>query len=213
MDLPESEVAVKICGITREEDALAAIDAGADLLGFNTWADTKRHIDLVKNGAWIAALPVRKIVLTVNATPSELRALAQLPWIDALQLHGDEDAAYCRAAAALGKPIIKALRAESAAALQTADQFGTEHILLDAHVPRAYGGTGTRVSMDLVQQFIQLHPRLTLWLAGGLKSENVAAAVAIARPRVVDVSSGVEGESGQKDAAKMRDFVSAAKAR
>lgn len=213
MNLPKSEVAVKVCGITRAEDAFAAIDAGADLLGFNTWAGTKRHIDLEKNAGWIAALPVLRVALLVNATADELKRVAEYPWIDALQLHGDEDASYCRAAAALGKPIIKALRASSPGALAGADQFGTEHLLLDAHVPGAYGGTGSVVNLELVQEFSRRFPALTLWLAGGLKPENVAGAVLAARPRVVDVSSGVEKEPARKDAAKMRDFVAAAKGR
>jgi phosphoribosylanthranilate isomerase len=213
MDLPKTEVAVKICGITRAEDAHAAIEAGADLLGFNTWTGTKRHIDLDKNAEWLAALPILKIALLVNATPTELRKVAQFPWIDALQLHGDEDAAYCRAAAALGKPIIKALRASTSLSLRGADQFSTNHLLLDASVAGEYGGTGTRVNMELVREFAELHPRLTLWLAGGLRPENVAAAIREGRPRVVDVSSGVEGKDGRKDATKMRDFLAAAKAR
>jgi len=213
MDLPKTEIAVKICGITRAEDAHAAIEAGADLLGFNTWTGTKRHIDLEKNAEWLAALPALKIALLVNATPNELRKVAQFPWIDALQLHGDEDAAYCRAAAALGKPIIKALRASSSLSLRAADQFSTNHLLLDASVAGEYGGTGTRVNMELVRQFPEMHPHLTLWLAGGLRPENVTAAIREGRPRVVDVSSGVEGKDGRKDAAMMRDFVAAVKAR
>jgi phosphoribosylanthranilate isomerase len=213
MNLPEPGVAVKVCGITRRDDALAAIDAGVDLLGFNTWRGTKRHIDLPANADWIASLPIRKVALLVNATPDELREIAALPWIDALQLHGDEDSAYCRAAAALGKPIIKALRVNSRAGLAGADQFGVSHILLDACVPGAFGGTGSAVDLDLVRDFSGQFPQLTLWLAGGLKPENVAAAVNAARPRVVDVSSGVESAPGHKDAAKMRDFVAAAKGR
>jgi phosphoribosylanthranilate isomerase len=139
--------------------------------------------------------------------------VAKLPWIDAIQLHGDEDCIYCAAAAALGKPLIKALRASSNDALDGADRFGTEHILLDAHVAGAFGGTGARVDGDLVRRFSQQYPQLILWLAGGLKPENVSAAVAEYGPRVVDVSSGVESEPGRKDVAKMRAFTAAAKGR
>jgi phosphoribosylanthranilate isomerase len=213
MNLPKDEVAVKICGITRREDALAAIDSGADLLGFNTWRGTKRFIDLAENADWIATLPVMKVALLINATTSELEHVVSLPWIDAIQLHGDEDSAYCTAAAALGKPIIKALRATSSEALEGADRFSTEHILLDAHVPGAFGGTGSRVDGDLVRRFSRQFPKLTLWLAGGLKPENVGAAVAEYGPRVVDVSSGVESEPARKDVAKMRSFIAAAKGR
>src|SRR6478735_5112085 len=134
MKLPAHEVAVKICGITRESDAIAAIEAGADVLGFNTWQGTKRRIDLLANQAWVSQLPVLKVALLVNATPEEVREVAAFPWIDALQLHGDEDAAYCRIAASLGRPLIKAVRAANPAALADADGFSTDHVLLDAHV-------------------------------------------------------------------------------
>ena len=213
MNLPKEEVAVKVCGITRREDAFAAIDAGADLLGFNTWRGTKRYIDLAENAQWIASLPVLKVALLINAGLQDLEHIARLPWIDAIQLHGDEDAAYCAGAAALGKPIIKAVRAADVAGLRCADQFKTEHILLDARVPGAFGGTGTRVDPGLVRHFSRQFPQLTLWLAGGLMPENVRAVVAESGPRVVDVSSGVEREPGRKDPAKMRDFVAAAKGR
>ena len=213
MNLPKDKVAVKICGITRREDALAAIASGADLLGFNTWQGTKRHIDLAENAGWIADLPVLKVALLINATPSELETVASLPCINAIQLHGDEDANYCKIAASFGKPFIKALRASSPAALDGADRFNTEHILLDAHVAGSFGGTGSRVDGGLVREFSDRFPDLTLWLAGGLKPENVGAAVEEFRPRVVDVSSGVESEPARKDPAKMRDFISAANGR
>ena len=211
LNLPTNHVAVKICGITREEDALAAINAGADLLGFNTWPGTKRFLDLRQNAAWIAPLPVLKVALLVNATLEEARQVAELPWIDALQLHGDEDPAYCRAVQLMGRPLIKALRAPSIEALAGADQYSTDHLLIDAHVPGAYGGTGSAVNLEVARAFRDQYPKLTLWLAGGLKPENVAATVLAVRPRVVDVSSGVEFEPGRKDPTRMAGFVKAAK--
>lgn len=207
--LPAGRTAVKICGITNEDDARAAIEAGADVLGFNTWPGTKRRIVIEEHAAWIATLPVVKIALLVNATPAEMAATAALPFIDALQLHGDEDTAECARAAALGKPFVKAIRARDAAAFASADGFSTGHILLDAHVPGEFGGTGARVDVALVREFQVHHPHLTLWLAGGLTPENVAAAVRAVCPRVVDVSSGVESAPGRKDFAKMRAFVEA----
>lgn len=207
--LPACRVAVKICGITNEDDARAAIEAGADILGFNTWLGTKRHIILRDHAAWIAELPVVKIALLVNATLAETASTAALPFIDAMQLHGDEDVDECARVAALGKPLVKAIRARDAMAFADADHFSTEHILLDAHVPGAFGGTGARVDFALVREFQNQHPKLTLWLAGGLTAENVAEAVTAVRPRVVDVSSGVETTPGRKDFAKMRMFVAA----
>jgi phosphoribosylanthranilate isomerase len=211
MILPNDRVAVKICGLTQEADAHAAIAAGADALGFNTWPGTKRYIDLARSAEWIAPLPVIKVALLVNAPFEEAQRISQLPFIDALQLHGDEDADYCQRAALLGKPVIRALRANSEKDFVNADVFGTPHILLDAHVPGAFGGTGARLDLDLVGAFKSRHPALHLWLAGGLKPENVADAVRAARPRVVDVSSGVEAAPARKDPARMRDFVAAAR--
>ena len=209
MKLPAGRVAVKVCGITREEDALAAIDAGADLLGFNTWTGTKRYIDIEKNARWLAGLPVIRVALLVNAPLDFAARIAALPFIDALQIHGDEDASECARLAAFGKPIIKALRAEDPAVAHGADAFSTKHVLLDAHVPGAYGGTGARVDLELARRFREENPALTVWLAGGLRPENVAEAVQSVRPAVVDVSSGVETEPARKDIAKMRAFTAA----
>ena len=211
MELPAGRVAVKICGLTNRDDALAAIDAGADFLGFNTWTGTKRFINLEAGADWIAALPqaVGRVALLVNAPRAETERIAALPFVDALQFHGDEDADFCKWAAALGKPILKAIRARDGDAFGQAGIFSTTHILLDAHVPGEFGGTGARVDVGLAQRFKTEHPALRLWLAGGLTAENVAEAVQMIRPAAVDVSSGVESAVGRKDAAKMSAFVEA----
>ena len=213
MELPASRTAVKICGLTNREDALAAIDAGADFLGFNTWAGTKRFIDLEANADWITGLPphARRVALLVNASREETAHIAAFPFVDVLQFHGDEDAAFCKWAAELGKPIIKVIRAGDAAAFANAATFSTPHILLDAHVPGEFGGTGARVDVDLVKRFQVEYPALNLWLAGGLTPENVGETARTFRPAVVDVSSGVESAVARKDVAKMRAFVAATK--
>ena len=214
MELPAGRIAVKICGLTNRDDALAAIDAGADFLGFNTWAGTKRFIDLDANANWIAGLPAHalRVALLVNASREETARIAALPFVDTLQFHGDEDAAFCQWAAGLGKPIIKVIRAKNAATFADAATFSTPHILLDAHVPGEFGGTGARVDVDLVKRFRAEHPTMSLWLAGGLTPENIGAVVRAIRPAAVDVSSGVESAVARKDVAKMRAFVAAAKA-
>lgn len=209
MILPAGRIAVKICGITTQADGVAAVEAGTDLLGFNTWTGTKRYIDLEKNASWISELRVIRVALLINATPDFAARVAAMPFIDALQLHGDEDAAECARIAALGKPIIKALRAQDPAVAGGAGGFSTNHVLLDAHVPGAYGGTGARVDLELARRFREENPSLTVWLAGGLKPENVAEAARFVRPAVVDVSSGVESEPALKDSSKMRAFVQA----
>jgi len=213
LELPAGRTAVKICGITNREDALAAVDAGADLLGFNTWHGTKRFVDIGEHAGWIASLPrpIVRVALLVNATQEETERIAAFPFVDALQFHGDEDVDFCRRAAHLGKPIIKALRARDRSVLAHAGDFSTQHILLDAHVPGEFGGTGARVDLGLACKFKRAHPALTLWLAGGLTPENASDAMRAVRPAVADVSSGVEIEPGRKDSAKMRAFAAAVK--
>jgi phosphoribosylanthranilate isomerase len=205
---------VKICGITNRQDAEAAIALGADALGFNTWRGTRRFIDLEQEGEWLRELPpfVAKVALLVNAPLADAERVARLPFIDALQLHGDEDAGYCRAIAQFGKPWVKALRVRDAADLAAGMQLGTRFILIDAHVAGAYGGTGVRVDLSIAAEFRQQHPEIGVILAGGLRPENVAAAVRAVRPYAVDVSSGVEREPGRKNPALMKAFIEAATA-
>lgn len=211
LELPEDRVSVKICGITNEQDALGAIESGVHLLGFNTWKGSKRFLDLAKHESWIAKLPVIRVALTVNAPLEEASALARAEYIDAIQVHGDEDAGYCRALAACGKPVIKAIRVKERSDFLGADGYSTSHILLDAHVPGAFGGTGVRVNLNLANEFKAAFPGIHLWLAGGLVAENVSEAVRAVRPRVVDVSSGVEASPGVKDLDRMKAFCAAAR--
>ncbi len=206
-----ARVRVKICGLTNKEDTRAAIDAGADALGFNTWRGGKRFIDLEREASWLAALPpfVVKVALLVNASLEEAEKVARLPFIDALQLHGDEGADYCRALAKFRRPFIKALRPQSTDELANLEQYATPHFLIDAHVPGAFGGTGVQADASLATEFQRRYPHLPLILAGGLKPENVGAIVRAVRPWAVDVSSGVEIQPGKKDPAAMATFVAA----
>jgi phosphoribosylanthranilate isomerase len=205
---------IKICGITNCEDAEAAIGTGADALGFNTWPGTPRHLDLDQAADWLSALPpfVTKVALLVNASLAEARRIAQLPFIDALQLHGDENPAYCAALRDCGRPFIKALRLQTGDDLSHLSEFGTPYFLIDAHVAGAFGGTGVRADLALAAEFRRRYPRFSLVLAGGLRPENVAETIRELRPYAVDVSSGVEAKPGRKDLVLMRSFVAAVRA-
>lgn len=206
-------VRVKICGITNREDAEAAIEAGADALGFNLYTGSKRCISLEENADWICGLPpfVTRVAVLVNAPFPEVLAVAQNPAIDLVQLHGDEDAAYGQALRSAGFRFIKAVRVTSSESLASIDAFGTSHILLDAHVPGEYGGTGAQLDLSLASALVREHPHLHILLAGGLTPENVRGAIASVRPYAVDVASGVEWDPRQKNAEKMRAFVAAAR--
>jgi phosphoribosylanthranilate isomerase len=204
-------VRVKICGITNRADAEMAIACGADALGFNLFAGSPRCIDLEKNADWMAALPpfVTKVAVLVNTPFDEACRIAKHPAIDLVQLHGDEDAEFCVGFAKTGRPFIKALRARTVTDLTQAAHFSTPHILLDALVPGAYGGTGSRLDLNVAADLVRREQSLKIILAGGLTPANVGEATRLVRPFAVDVSSGVERVPGSKDAALVAAFIDA----
>ena len=206
-------VRVKICGITERADAITAIALGADALGFNLFPGSKRHIDLDENAAWIGALPpfITRVAVLVNVPFDEARRIARHPAIDLVQLHGDEDPEYCARLVESGHPFIKALRIREKADIARAGEFHTPHVLIDAHVPGSFGGTGASIDLALAREMVQRHPDLHIILAGGLTPGNVADAVQIVRPFAVDVASGVEREPRRKDAPLMAAFIAAAR--
>lgn len=206
-----SRTRVKICGVTNREDACAAIDAGADALGFNLFPGSKRWISLEENCSWICELPpfVTRVAVLVNAPLDEVLRVGAEPAIHLVQLHGDEDPDYCAELNRQRRPFIKALRLRSGEALPPPELFGTPHILLDTWVPEQFGGTGTMLDFQVAREFVLKHPGLQVTLAGGLTPENVRGAVEKVKPFAVDVASGVEQEPRRKDSAKMRAFCAA----
>ncbi|MEO8353488.1 MAG: phosphoribosylanthranilate isomerase [Chthoniobacteraceae bacterium] len=202
---------VKICGITNREDAEAAIASGADALGFNFFPGSKRFLSLDENAAWMRQLsPVAtRVAVLVDAPIEEARRIARHPAIDAVQLHGHEDAPYGAELTRLGVRWIKALPIDGPETLVRAESFGIRHILLDAHVPGEFGGTGTLPDLKIVAEIVRSHPDWEIFLAGGLRPENVAAIVREVAPFAVDVASGVERAPGRKDPALMEAFCAA----
>ncbi len=201
-------VRVKICGITRVEDALAAAKAGADAIGLVFYAKSPRAVDIEQARAILAALPpfVTTVGLFVDAERSELeRILASVP-LDLLQFHGDESVQQCEA---FGRPYIKALRVKAGddIAAQVARYPSAQGILLDAYVEGVPGGTGEAFDWSLIPQALSK----PLILAGGLRPDNVAEAVSRVRPYAVDVSGGVEASKGVKDVEKVGAFIRAAR--
>ncbi|NBV33122.1 MAG: phosphoribosylanthranilate isomerase [Proteobacteria bacterium] len=170
-------VRVKICGITSPEDAEAAIAAGADALGFNTWQGSRRYLDLETATDWISTLPsfVTRVALCVNAPLEHAQRLAALPYLDALQFHGDESHEYCRLFAGLGRPFLRAVRLGASSELNDLTLWRTRQLLVDAAVPGAYGGTGCSADLALAAEAVARFPRLYVTLAGGLEPDNVAA--------------------------------------
>jgi phosphoribosylanthranilate isomerase len=207
----DSRVRVKICGITNAADALAAIDLGADALGFNFFPGSKRYVDIQSNAEWIAQLPaeVCKVAVLVNPMPTEAIEFANLPFIDALQLHGNESPAFCKILAERGIHFAKALVVADQDSLVEVPNFFTNTILLDSISQGGFGGGGKVLPWAVGRRVVQSHPALKVILAGGLTPENVADAVKEVSPFAVDVASGVESSPGRKDWGRLEAFLAA----
>ena len=199
-----SVVRSKICGITRIEDALAAVAAGADAIGFVFYAKSPRAVTAVQARAIIAALPpfVTTVGLFVNASACELNETLDALTLDLLQFHGDETPEQCEG---YHRPYIKALRVKAGDDIAGACNAyaSASGILLDAYVEGVPGGTGQAFDWSLIPQDLSR----PIILAGGLTVDNVAQAIAQVRPYAVDVSGGVEKSKGIKDHDKIRAFM------
>ena len=191
---------VKICGITRVEDALAAAYCGADAVGFVFWQRSARYITAEKARDIIAVLPpfLTKVGVYVDPDPEWVRETSSLAGLDLLQFHGDETPAFC---GQFRVPYIKAVRVRGGLdLLQYATLYkGATGLLLDTYIEGEPGGTGHTFDWDLIPQTLPL----PLILSGGLHPGNVVAAIQRAQPWAVDVSSGVEAAKGIKDAGKI----------
>ncbi len=199
---------IKICGITRPEDARTAVESGADAIGLVFYAPSPRSIGLEQARAIIAAVPpfVTVVGLFVDPTPDEVEAVLRLCSLGLLQFHGDEAADFCRG---FGLPYIKAARVRADADLvQYLSRYhAAQGWLLDAYHEKLYGGTGEAFDWKLIPRDLA-RPVI---LSGGLTPGNVGAAVRQVRPWAVDVSSGVEAAKGVKDAAKIAAFIAGVK--
>jgi phosphoribosylanthranilate isomerase len=196
--------AVKICGITRAEDALVAAHAGAHAIGMIFYPGSPRRVSHDIARQVVDALPafVTTVALFVDAHPSDVERVIRDVKPQLLQFHGDETPEYC---AGFGLPYIKAARVRQGTdLLQYARRYPTaKGLLLDAFVDGNHGGTGSTFDWALIPDQLPL----PLILAGGLHQDNVADAIRRVRPWAVDVSSGVEATKGIKDAAKIAAFI------
>ena len=195
---------VKICGITREQDALAAVEHGADAIGLVFYPPSPRCVSVARAAEIVAVLPpfVTTVGLFVNADAETIAEVVEGVGIDLIQFHGNECPEYC---AGHGRPWMRALRMKDNLDLDNSvTEFGAARgLLLDAYRPGVPGGTGetfdwTRIPGDLAKRIV---------LAGGLTPDNVAGAIRQVHPYAVDVSGGVEAEPGIKDANKIARFM------
>ena len=195
---------IKICGITRSDDARAAAAAGVDAIGLVFYPQSPRYVSQAQAQEISACLPpfITTVALFVNPTVDEvLRVITTLP-IDCLQFHGEEPAAFCHQ---FSRPYIKAIRVQAGTDIIAAVQTYTTAagILLDAYQPGVHGGTGQVFDWSTIPSKLSK----PLILAGGLNADNVARAILEVTPYAVDVSGGVEASKGIKDHAKMRAFT------
>ncbi|WP_136513406.1 phosphoribosylanthranilate isomerase [Geomonas edaphica] len=198
---------VKICGITSVDDALMAVDAGADALGFVFFEKSPRYVTPEAAAGIIAKLPplVQVVGLFVNADLDVVNRTADRCGLDIVQLHGEESPEFCRL---VRRRVMKAFRVRGPESLVPLPEFHVAAYLLDAYSPNAHGGTGEVFDWECAIAAKEHGP---IVLAGGLTPDNIAAAVTQVRPYGVDVSSGVEASPGLKDPDKVRRFIQLAK--
>lgn len=202
-------VRVKICGITNLADAFAAIEAGADALGFVFYKASPRSITPEKASEIIRKIPplLSTVGVFVNENPVKIKKIINVTKIDVVQLHGEEPPDMCEL---ISNRIIKAFRVKSLESLDPLIHYKNKvsAFLLDTYTPNIFGGTGQIFNWDIAidaKQFGQII------LAGGLTPDNITSAVKRVRPYAVDVSSGIESEKGKKDHKKMKLFIQKAK--
>ena len=199
---------VKLCGITRSEDARAAVDAGADAIGLIFYQGSKRCIDERLAAEIVSLLPPYTSInaLFVNPTEAEVRKVLSTVDVSQIQFHGEEPPAFCED---FGRPYVKSIPVVDTTLMQAlvADHTNARAYLFDTHVPGEHGGTGKTFDWTKMPEKNIGH-RI---LAGGLDTENVAKAIRIGCPDAVDVSSGVESQPGIKNHETLKRFIAAAK--
>ena len=208
--LDPTTVSLKICGVTTSADATQLVEMAVDALGVNFWHKSKRYL-AAEDATWLQELAgkILRVGVFVNQ-PSELPLrLVREGYLDAIQLHGDEtpaDAAVYREA---GVPFIKAIGVKTRADLADAMSYGAAGVLLDAHAPGIYGGTGEVFDWEVASEFRRRHPELPVLLAGGIVPENAGLAAMSVMPAALDIASGAEISPGIKDFHKIAAFLTA----
>ena len=214
-DNQNNQTKVKICGIMQGDQARQIIKLGADAIGINFWPKSKRHINFDEARPWLDELnnTVTRIGVFVNADSDEITRILESGSIDYAQLHGDESVEYVDELLQKGLPVYKALGIKNYDALDVIASYPGDAILLDAHAPSEYGGTGEPFDWILGQLAVkQFSNQKKIILAGGLTSVNVADAIQQVHPFAVDTASGIESDTpGVKDLEKVKLFIEAAK--
>ncbi len=199
-----SRVKVKICGVRCVEEAEAALEAGADALGFNFWPQSPRYVSPRAMGEIINQLSpvVSTVGVFVNEEANRIIDIASEVGLTAVQLHGDESPEFCERLGSI--KTIKAIRVGRDFDLSVIESYPVSMVLLDSDIKGSYGGTGQRFDWRIA---IEAKRLARIILAGGLTTDNVWEAITHVRPAAIDVCSGVEAEPGRKDLDKLRRFM------
>jgi phosphoribosylanthranilate isomerase len=195
---------IKICGITRLEDALCAAECGADAIGFIFHPASPRYVTVEQAQAIIAELPERIVTVGVfvNRPAKEVERTKEACGLDLIQLHGDESAAYCRLFPS--ERVIKAVSPRTPEEFRRLADYEVRAFLVDSRDAGRYGGTGKRADWELAAKLGESYP---LILAGGLAEKNIAEALATVAPAAVDINSGCESAPGIKDHDRLRRII------
>jgi phosphoribosylanthranilate isomerase len=211
--LDPARPSLKVCGVTRADDARELARLDIEALGVNFWPKSKRYVAPAEAG-WLKELAgkILRVGVFVNPDLDDALQLVRDGLLDAIQLHGDESPEFARPLAEQGVPFLKAIGVKTAADLERAGDYGAAGVLLDAHAPGVYGGTGETFDWSVASAFREAHPSLPVILAGGIVPKNAADALRAVRPAALDVASGSESAPGIKDFAKVAALLAAVRA-
>ena len=201
---------LKICGVTLQGDAEKLVELGVDAVGFNFWPRSKRYLD-PHAGKWAKGLAgsILRVGVFVNETSDLPYRLYGDGLIDVVQLHGDETAETVAGFTKAGIPVTKAVGVKDTADMENAGKYGADAVLLDAHAPLVFGGTGEVFDWALAKEFGNTFPEIPLILAGGITPVNAQQAVREVKPAALDVASGAEISPGVKDFEKVKALLAA----
>ena len=205
-------ISLKVCGVRSAEDARSLVNLGVEALGVNFWHRSKRYLDPA-TADWLISFrsSLLRVGVFVNPEPRFALDLVEAGLIDVIQLHGDESPDDALPYLQAGVPFFKAIGVSCLNDANAAAGFHANAVLLDAHAPGVYGGTGATFNWDDAVAFQKHFPDLPLLLAGGITPENALQACRHVRPAAIDVASGAESSPGVKDLEKIKALVAAVK--